>query len=537
MDLFRRKCEEFGWEVPETFTVKTGKGKHYYYQYPSDGNKYGNCGKKETLGFDIRGIGGYVVAPGSIHDETGVEYKIINDCDPVPAPEWLKSLCRKMQPKLTLVSGKVTTYPVSECSVDLDAISITNETRQLILEGKPKGERSEAIMTVLNALAFAGLEDGQIYSIFENYPIGEKYREKGSAKTNWLQSQIEKARWFLSKSESQHVADNKDSPKLEVMTLSEMREYVAASPRAWVIGDGESCNVLPEGGGLLIAGESKTGKSMLRTELAIHLVMGDDAWGLTIPKPRRVLILQFENTPEIELVRTEKMLQGLGLDTFPDELLFSTPVRIDLGNHSNWESVLRLVERTKADVVIYDPLSSVHSVDENSNDQMRGILDKITNINRKTGSSAIVIHHFGKPSKDGHKDTKYRTRGASAITDWCDTEINLSSKKRDNKTLLDLTFKAVRCGPEIKPIQLERGQYLLHEVREEFSLFSSEEVKNLLISLGGRVDKQIDLINAIVAKTGCTHRTASEYLKNAVDKTIREFKGKGKGNPKGYCVI
>jgi hypothetical protein len=56
--------------VPMTPIAKTAKGVHIYLQYPPVlvGNQ-----SDAKLGMDIRGEGGYVVAPPSIH-ETGVEY-------------------------------------------------------------------------------------------------------------------------------------------------------------------------------------------------------------------------------------------------------------------------------------------------------------------------------------------------------------------------------------------------------------------------------------------------------------------------------
>jgi putative DNA primase/helicase len=57
--------------LPDTLTVRTGKGLHAYFQHP--GGELGNrAGLKP--GWDIRGDGGYVVAPGSLHP-SGARYE------------------------------------------------------------------------------------------------------------------------------------------------------------------------------------------------------------------------------------------------------------------------------------------------------------------------------------------------------------------------------------------------------------------------------------------------------------------------------
>jgi hypothetical protein len=83
-----------GLKMIKTFKVRTGAGLHYYYQYPRDGKEYGNRSfkhpiyKKHTV-FDVKGNGGYLVAPGSVHPDTGRQYKIINDMLPALPPDWL----------------------------------------------------------------------------------------------------------------------------------------------------------------------------------------------------------------------------------------------------------------------------------------------------------------------------------------------------------------------------------------------------------------------------------------------------------------
>jgi hypothetical protein len=55
-------------------TVRTGKGYHLYFQYPVE-KSIGNSVGRVYPGVDIRGDGGYVVAPPSIHPDTGRKYE------------------------------------------------------------------------------------------------------------------------------------------------------------------------------------------------------------------------------------------------------------------------------------------------------------------------------------------------------------------------------------------------------------------------------------------------------------------------------
>ncbi len=77
--------------MPETPVAKTGKGRHYYFKHP--GFEVRNfAGRIE--GCDLRGDGGYVVAPGSVHP-SGAIYAWQTSPATVPfadAPMWLLDL-------------------------------------------------------------------------------------------------------------------------------------------------------------------------------------------------------------------------------------------------------------------------------------------------------------------------------------------------------------------------------------------------------------------------------------------------------------
>ena len=296
-----------------------------------------------------------------------------------------------------------------------------------------------------------------------------------------------------------------------------------------------SKGILPEGGGLMLAGESGVGKSILRTEIAIHLAMGWDLYGLPINKARKVLIVQFENPESTEQYRLAQMLKAFQIESLNGNLIYSKPIRFDLKLKGSRAEALTLVKGSGADVVIWDPLSSLHQGNENDNIHMRTILDTVTEIDRKTDTSAIILHHWGKP-QEGRGD-EYRLRGAISIKDWCDTLIQMTRKKHKSKILHYLTFTKIRNGPEQRPILIHADEkYFTHDVIEEDTLASPEKVAEVLETMGGQAETQAELVEALVQEVGCSNRSAVNYIKNAVHKTIKEYGDEGSGKKKSYCL-
>jgi putative DNA primase/helicase len=62
-------------------------------------------------------------------------------------------------------------------------------------------------MSVCNALVWSNLSDAQIFEVFEQYPIGEKWRDDKRSNASWLQKHIDKARAY--------VTDRAEAPKAQ----------------------------------------------------------------------------------------------------------------------------------------------------------------------------------------------------------------------------------------------------------------------------------------------------------------------------------
>ena len=72
--------------LPDCFTVRTGRGWQFYFAHP--GFPVRNSVSELANGIDVRGDGGFVVAPGSPH-KNGATYAVLVDAPVAPAPAWL----------------------------------------------------------------------------------------------------------------------------------------------------------------------------------------------------------------------------------------------------------------------------------------------------------------------------------------------------------------------------------------------------------------------------------------------------------------
>lgn len=112
--------------MPETLTSTTGRGRHLIFRYP-DKKVYTRAGKFAP-GLDIRGDGGYIVAPPSIH-YTGVVYQWLDENTPIAeAPEWLLDIiCKAPEAK----TAPIPNTPSNSDKCDSDKWTV-DEVRELL---------------------------------------------------------------------------------------------------------------------------------------------------------------------------------------------------------------------------------------------------------------------------------------------------------------------------------------------------------------------------------------------------------------------
>ena len=97
---YKSKCREHG--LTKTRGAKTGRGRHLWWRWPDDAEvTIRNTQKQIAPGVDVRGEGGYVVVPPTMH-RSGVRYEWLSDGMYVEAPQfapgWLIEIVKHRPP-------------------------------------------------------------------------------------------------------------------------------------------------------------------------------------------------------------------------------------------------------------------------------------------------------------------------------------------------------------------------------------------------------------------------------------------------------
>ena len=393
-DKFRMVRQKNGWDLPETRVHLTGRElPHYFYKYPTNGGRYGNRSFKKD-GFDIRGIGGQVVAPGSIHPETGRPYEVLSDVPIVPAPDWLLDLALKDE-QSTKLPG---TSDVE--TIDLESLHLSYAIKNLIKNGVEKGDRSEAQASVLSALIRSKVPNDNIFQIFNNYPIGEKYREKGHSKDKWLQDEIKRAKNFTNPN------DQKKKPSgVSLAMAKEKFQYDKEIKFVWR-------EVLPAGMPAMLAGREGSGKTTNAMRIAKEIVDShetgfvvwlptegavldtiDKADKLEIDNPRFVFAEKSDGTYKFEFSRpADRNELDILLSELPGPILavFIDSIR-GMSKYGDSDDENGRIMHTLNSIVCDKHRAALIYLDHHKKGTANNLLDKTSGSTSKTSAVRLVL--------------------------------------------------------------------------------------------------------------------------------------------------
>ena len=209
----------------------------------------------------------------------------------------------------------------------------------------------------------------------------------------------------------------------------------------------------------VLIGSSKARKTFFLLMLALSLSAGLErflCW--TIPKRRRVLVIQFEIKSVHYHRRVHRACKAMNLAPEAIEAwLFIVNAR---GAPISLDQIAALAKQIGAEVVILDPLYKLLEGDENSAQDMKPLLAGFDRLAETTGAAIVYAHHNGKGFA-GDRDTRDRGAGSGVLARDFDAAAYLTDHAADEGLLVLSTLLRNYPGTDPVSIAWEEGQFVL----------------------------------------------------------------------------
>lgn len=477
---------------PSTLTVKTGGGGyHFYYQYPGKVTK--NATRIAEL-TDIRGDGGYVVAPPSVSSKGAYSWHGITIEN---APD-ITNLPMYPGGQLEVLST-VKNKPV-EATSELIPVGKRNEAAakqigeiisRMVPERWEKAAWPEAVTWNLTALA-EPLPNDELSKVFNSIT---KLRL-----TELEQCDIEE---FV----------------LKPFTLSEL--YAEKFPPIqWVAED-----LIPLGCLGAITGESNAYKSFMTLVLSQAVATGTPYLGHFPTPAGKVLVIDEENSRRM----IEQRFKNMGIEA-NDNIVFLSHTGLQIDREKHRTKLLKYIDTLKPRLIIMDSMVRLHGRDENSATEMRQVMNALRSL-VAPDRSVIFIHHHKKEQGFARKSGSGSLRGSTDIFNALD--FHLAIERRGEQLVVRML--KLRVKHELPPfkVMLNCGEnesidfsYLGNDTSHEENI---EELKESIVETLASIAEEVsraDIMNALKKGEHVTNEALKQLVKEKVVTYRRGARGK-----------
>jgi len=343
--------------------------------------------------------------------------------------------------------------------VALDSLFVSDEMKELIRIGVPRGKRSEAVAKVECALIGTGYDDAIVAAVLLNpeHGVSEKPLEQG---WGWLAADIARARERVEREQAvQEVERIVSEPEPEpeqanspFRTLKQRRANRQQTSHPEPILE----KYIIPGAITLLAGDPKAGKSTLLTGLLKALETGGEFCGLKV-QPTRVVYLSED--PERAM---DQRFQDFGLD--PDRV--SLLAVEDTFSLDNWEAridaAIAAAQLTSAECIVIDTFGHWSDLEEKQAWDEAVVTRRMKYLRKATalGYSVVVVVHFGRNG---------RIRGSTAFEGSVDivSEFKTDRRRADTQRVLTLKPRGGYGIPEQRVIDLDLDTWTYNVVTEQ----------------------------------------------------------------------
>ena len=410
---WRRQGKQLG----STAAVKTGNGIHTYLKHP--GTHIGNR-VKAMPGIDVREEGGYVLAPPSIHPDSGETYRWL--CTPEKAgladtPKWLLD-------KLTR-QHRTFTEPV-EATI-------------------PEGSRNNALFSLARSLYRKGLDDNEVFTTLETanqnrclppLDTGELVQittSAGSEKYERGELRLEQ----VSSSSSPKRNDSDDS-------LPMIRRFKDMTPptgeRDYIVE-----GILFAGFAGAVYGDGGSAKSMLMMHMSQCVARGEKWLGFNTTRTN-VLYLDFELDEDEQSRRAYEVAAGMGYSEPPEGFFYISGAGYKSRNV--FDLALEACRKNGIGMVVVDSLGYALNGDAEASRDVLTFFREVEGSFRREGISLLNVDHQSKGGNYQEKSIFGSVYKSNSVRSVLQVE---PGERGDGYINLTLRHKKVNFGPLLEP--------------------------------------------------------------------------------------
>lgn len=418
-------------DLPVTLEVTTGNGFHLWFKSVQEiRNSAGKLGQ----GIDIRGWGGYVVAPPSVH-RSGRIYTFANQNAIVDFPIELLAKLKDSEP--TEEENIILSYTPD--MADFAPEGFRNEflTRlggKLRRQGFSSSEIESTLLTANQGRCRPPLVDREVRQIARSvgrYIPAQQLDNRIEEDPDLILTATTPDDTTTGQAIEGAESTNPDpfpnisspDPLIGAITTGQLRTTVFGKPEMILQG------LFRSDWGLVI-GIGSVGKSAFLVNVCVSLASGRPFSPIVAEGqlPRRVLYLDFEGSnwrwqEQVEilgkaLTDEENQLVDTNLHWAIEPEVDNKPLR--LNDRKSLQNLAAYIKQHKIDLVVVDTVAQATNLrDENSNAEVQqNVVVPIRRLTKHCDVAALLVHHEGRgKTQNKVHDSQYRGRGATSLMD------------------------------------------------------------------------------------------------------------------------
>jgi len=198
---------------------------------------------------------------------------------------------------------------------------------------------------------------------------------------------------------------------------------------------------------MIAGGQPKSNKTWFGLDLAVSVASSTPCLGrFPVHLPGRSLVYLAEDALLDVRERLECLCRSRRLDLAQLDLHVITEPALRLDLEPDQARLRAAVERLRPRLLVLDPLVRLHRLDENSSQEISGLLGYLRALQRANEVSILLVHHASKKSHARHGQA---LRGSSDLHAWTDVGFYLTWRGDQLRLAVELRTAA---SPE--PLEL-----------------------------------------------------------------------------------